>query len=106
MVDAMTTLQQCDARLRAAVQAEDFAETQRAIAGYRQAFDDDWSNMSEGDRRKSEMPERASVLMSWALCMMTLFRTGIYARRRSLKAAGRYVQSRRSSLSHTWGVAG
>jgi len=102
----MTTLQQCDERLRGAVQAEDFAGTQRAITDYRQAFDAEWNKLSQDERRSSELPERASVLMSWALCMLTLFRTGLYARTRSLKAAGRYVQSRRSSLGHTWGVAG
>jgi hypothetical protein len=102
----MRTLQECDERLRATVQAEDFEGSRLAIAEYRQAFDLAWSNMSDAERRGSEMSERASVLMSWALCMFTLFRTGLYARRRSVKAAGRYVQSRRSSLGHTWGVAG
>lgn len=102
----MPTLQECDERLRSTVQAENFEGTQLAIAEYRRTFDTVWSNMSNADRHKSELPERASVLMSWALCMLTLFRTGLYARKRSLKAAGRYVQSRRASLSHTWGVAG
>ena len=102
----MPTLDQCDERLRATVQAEDFKGSQVAIVEYRRSFDLLWASMSAAERMISELPERASVLMSWALCMMTLFRTGLYARRRSLKAAGRYVQSRRSSLSHTWGVAG
>lgn len=102
----MPTLQECDERLRATVQAEDFDGSQLAISEYRRAFDAAWSELSAAERQKSELPERASVLMSWALCMLTLFRTGLYARKRSLKAAGRYVQSRRSSLSHTWGIAG
>lgn len=102
----MRTLQECDEQLRATVQVEDFEGSQRAIAEYRSTFDAEWGILSEAARRQSELPERASVLMSWALCMMTLFRTGLYARRRSIKAAGRYVQSQRSSLGHTWGVAG
>lgn len=102
----MQALDECDRRLRAAVQAEDFEGSQVAIAEYRRVFDAVWSNMLDDERRASELVERASVLMSWALCMLTLFRTGLYARRRSIRAAGRYVQSRRSTLDHTWGVAG
>jgi hypothetical protein len=102
----MQALDECDRRLRTTVQAEDFEGSQLAIAEYRRAFDAAWVNMTDAERRASELAERACVLMSWALCMLTLFRTGLYARRRSTKAAGRYVQSRRSSLGHTWGVAG
>ena len=103
---SMRTLEECDELLRAAVQAQDFERTQAAAAEYRRAFDAEWNALSEAERRRSELAQRASVLMSWALCIMTLYRTGLFARRRSAKAAGSYVQNRRAASSHTWGVAG
>jgi|GEM_PF-2164409 len=102
----MRTLEQCDERLRAVVQAQDFAGSQLAVSEYRQAFDARWGALSADERRKSELPERAAVLMGWALCMITLFRTALYARSRAAKAGARYVRNGHVSAGHTWGMAG
>ncbi len=73
----MRTLAECDEHLRAAVQAQDFEGSQRAISEYRESFDSIWVAMSDAEKHSSELPQRASVLMSWSLCMITLFRTGL-----------------------------
>ena len=102
----MQMLARAEERLRAAVESEEYDVVLAAAGEYRRAFDMLWAQMGEAERHGSELPERSSILMSWALSMLTLFRTALFARRRSLKAAGRYLRSGHEPQSRTWGVAG
>lgn len=102
----MQTMQLAEQRLRTAVESEEYDVVLTAAGEYREAFDATWARMSQAERLKSELPEHASILMSWGLSMLTLFRTALFARRRSLKAAGRYLQSGHALQGSTWGAAG
>lgn len=102
----MQTLEIAEQRLRAAVETEQYDSLLEAAGEYRAAFDATWNAMSEAERRTSELPERSSILMSWGVSMLTLFRTAMFAQRRSLRAAGRYLQVGHERQSRTWGVAG
>lgn len=102
----MQILEHAEEQLRAAVESEEYDVVLTAADEYRRAFDLTWAQLSDIQRMKSELPERSSVLMSWALSMLTLFRTALFARRRSLKAAGHYLQVGHERQCRTWGVAG
>lgn len=102
----METLKRREQRLREVVLEQHSDLVLSAAREYRQSFDEEWSALSEAERRQSELPLQAVQLMQWAISVLTKSRAELAGRRRAFFMAGHYIENRHDRRTRTWGTAG